>query len=196
MRRTYRRRGSHRLTLLAAAAVMITAATAAPAAAQDGYVRTLLLGVAGTGTADEVHVSDNSGATWSVRDAATTVLKLRRAADDSTIYVGGDDGAFSAYGDFHGLAEGVDRGNADPGDGAFVFTETIPSVARSANGYAMDLAPYVIHEAAHLLGFAHTEAPGKATVLSPRRKLWMPSQRAATKAPPESLTSERPLLVR
>jgi hypothetical protein len=39
----------------------------------------------------------------------------------STVYVGGDDGAFLKYGEFHGLAEQVDIGNRFEHDNALVF---------------------------------------------------------------------------
>src|SRR6266542_2175900 len=62
----------------------------------------------------------------------------------STIYVGGDGSAFpAACGSMYGISEKVDAGNRSPDDLALVFSENIPSVARTAEGYAKDLAKYV-----------------------------------------------------
>jgi len=43
----------------------------------------------------------------------------------STIYIAGDDSAFSDYGSFAGLAEKVDSGNLDSFDNAFVFSDML-----------------------------------------------------------------------
>jgi len=50
-----------------------------------------------------------------------TTARPTPAAKYSTIYVGGDDSAFSQYGSFLGLAEDVDVGNQIPDDNALVF---------------------------------------------------------------------------
>src|SRR5438094_1536434 len=73
----------------------------------------------------------------------------------STIYLGGTDSAFSAYGSFWGLSEDVDHGNLNRSDNAFVFTESIPVWGPTAAAYALQLADYVGHETGHLLGWDH-----------------------------------------
>ena len=76
----------------------------------------------------------------------------------STIYVGGDNSAFSEYGDFLGLAETIDTGNQSKTDEAFVFANEFgpfDSTVTAANA----LAHIIEHEAAHLVGFAHDNAP-------------------------------------
>jgi hypothetical protein len=65
----------------------------------------------------------------------------------STIYVGGNDSAFSEYGSFQGLAETIDVGNQIKNDEAFVFSENINSTTA--------ITETIAHETAHLLGFAH-----------------------------------------
>ncbi|HZM80393.1 MAG TPA: FG-GAP-like repeat-containing protein, partial [Candidatus Limnocylindrales bacterium] len=78
----------------------------------------------------------------------------------STIYVGGDSSLLHAgCGVLYGVSEKVDAGNRDPGDIAFVFSESLPSVAQTATEYARDLATYVAHEAGHLLGYEHAHTP-------------------------------------
>ena len=67
----------------------------------------------------------------------------------STIYVGGSDSAFSAYGDFQGLAETIDAGNQVKNDEAFVFTDKLNSTAA--------ITKTIAHEAAHLVGFQHDD---------------------------------------
>ncbi len=65
----------------------------------------------------------------------------------STIYVGGSDSAFSACGNFQGLAETIDAGNQVKNDNAFVFTDKLNSTAA--------ITGTIAHEAAHLVGFQH-----------------------------------------
>ncbi|HYT95525.1 MAG TPA: hypothetical protein VEL76_42795, partial [Gemmataceae bacterium] len=77
--------------------------------------------------------------------------------DYSTVYVGGDDSAFAAYGHYLGLAEKVDTGNLDRRDEALVFSDLLPSSGLTAAGYGETLAFYVAHETGHLLGLEHTE---------------------------------------
>jgi len=73
----------------------------------------------------------------------------------STIYIGGDDSAFSEYGSFLGLAEQVDVGNKDFSDKAFVFSDRILIGQSSAGSASAHLANIIAHEAGHLLGYAH-----------------------------------------
>ena len=83
----------------------------------------------------------------------------------STIYVGGDTGAFSEYGTFIGLSEQVDVGNQDLTDNAFVFANNIFTDGLNAEQVGESLASYVAHEAGHLIGFehAHTVLVGDAS---------------------------------
>lgn len=73
----------------------------------------------------------------------------------STIFIGGSDDAFSAYGSFLGLAEQVDFGNQAPADNAFVFSESIMTTSFEVSAYAEDLSEVVAHEVGHLIGNAH-----------------------------------------
>ena len=67
----------------------------------------------------------------------------------STIFIGGSDDAFSAYGSFLGLAEQVDFGNQAPADNAFVFSESIMTTSFEVSAYAEDLSEVVAHEVGH-----------------------------------------------
>ncbi|MCX5835283.1 MAG: zinc dependent phospholipase C family protein, partial [Deltaproteobacteria bacterium] len=78
-----------------------------------------------------------------------------RASDYSTIYIGGDAKAFAEYGPFIGLSEKIDKGNVDPGDIAFIFTDLLETTVQSAADYGSALAGYVAHEAGHLMGWEH-----------------------------------------
>ncbi|MCL5282753.1 MAG: choice-of-anchor D domain-containing protein, partial [Planctomycetes bacterium] len=82
----------------------------------------------------------------------------------STIWIGGDDSAFSAYGSFLGLAEGVDEGNATLTDNAFVFSAGILAARDGADDLTDQLARTIAHEAGHLLGYEHDRP---STGLSP-----------------------------
>ncbi|MDP8942565.1 MAG: zinc dependent phospholipase C family protein, partial [Actinomycetota bacterium] len=88
-----------------------------------------------------------------------TLQQPEPGSEYSTIYIGGTGASFAEYGMLWGLSEKVDLGNRDPSDVAFVFSERIPSVARTAAGYGVELARYVAHEAGHLLGFEHAWIP-------------------------------------
>jgi hypothetical protein len=79
------------------------------------------------------------------------------AGDYSTIYLGGDGAAFGRWGRYYGVSEKVDAGNADRRDDAMVFTDAIVTAGRTAAAVGRELAHYVAHEAAHLLGFAHDD---------------------------------------
>lgn len=70
-----------------------------------------------------------------------------------TIFIGGDDAAFSTYGSFLGLAEQVDVGNLNPADKAFVFSDHHGGA--DAGTLARALADTIAHEAGHLLGYEH-----------------------------------------
>jgi hypothetical protein len=76
----------------------------------------------------------------------------------STIYVGGDDAAFSGYGSFNGLAETLDAGNQIKNDEAFVFSDKINSTAA--------ITETIAHEAGHLLGFEHESAISHVQTIS------------------------------
>ena len=73
----------------------------------------------------------------------------------STIYIGGSDDPFAAYGEFFGLAEGVDVGNVNHRDRGFVFSDQIAASSRSLDQYLNTVSSVAAHEAGHLLGFAH-----------------------------------------
>jgi len=66
----------------------------------------------------------------------------------STIYIGGDNHAFSPYGTFQGIAETIDIGNHIQNDNAFVFSDYVP---------LDELAETTAHEIGHLLGYAHAD---------------------------------------
>ncbi|MEX1357491.1 MAG: hypothetical protein WD981_02595, partial [Gaiellaceae bacterium] len=88
-------------------------------------------------------------------EGAVVTLVRPASGDYSTIYVGGTSAAFAEYGRLFGISEQVDEGNTDANDIAFVFSEQIPTFARTLEDYVADLAGYVAHEAGHLLGFEH-----------------------------------------
>jgi len=75
----------------------------------------------------------------------------------STVFVGGDNTAFSEYGDFFGLSETVDIGNQNKTDEAFVFTAEFAPFGSSVTA-ANALVHTIEHEAGHLLGFTHESA--------------------------------------
>ncbi len=75
----------------------------------------------------------------------------------STVYVGGNGADFASYGNYFGLAEQVDRGNLDPSDEAFVFSEAIPGFD-DLSLWAERVTDTIAHEAGHLLGFEHNAA--------------------------------------
>ena len=59
-----------------------------------------------------------------------TDVQPNSATEYSTVYVGGDDAAFSQYGSFYGLAEKADIGNQDHTGEAFVFSDLFQSIGR------------------------------------------------------------------
>ena len=81
----------------------------------------------------------------------------------STVFIGGNGAAFSDLGNFAGLAEQVDAGNASPNDIAFVFTECI--VESDASALAQRLAANISHETGHLIGYAHEQGTEDGTDL-------------------------------
>ncbi|MHC4756786.1 MAG: LEPR-XLL domain-containing protein, partial [Planctomycetota bacterium] len=84
----------------------------------------------------------------------------------STIYVGGNDSAFTDYGSFLGLAEQVDVGNKDPTDNAFVFSDNIVSGHTDPGSLVTHLTNLLCHETGHLLGYGHDNEDPKGGVLS------------------------------
>ncbi len=84
----------------------------------------------------------------------------------STIYIGGDDSAFGAYGSFLGLAEQIDIGNQDRTDGAFVFTNNLNGITDNSQVFARKVAAVIAHETLHLLGYQHDNEDPNGGVLS------------------------------
>jgi hypothetical protein len=84
----------------------------------------------------------------------------------STVYIGGNNSAFSQYGSFLGLAEQVDAGNRDRWDKAFVFTENIVHACANLDSVVTELTELIGHETAHLLGYAHNSDQPRGGVLS------------------------------
>jgi|GEM_PF-5266212 len=82
-----------------------------------------------------------------------TTEKPPAETDYSTIYIGGDDSAFSQYGSFLGLAEQVDVGNFDSHDAGLVFSKQVSG--GQLREYTATFAGVVAHEVGHLLGYAH-----------------------------------------
>jgi hypothetical protein len=74
----------------------------------------------------------------------------------STLYIGGDDSAFSQYGSFLGLAEQVDVGNFDQNDNGLAFSGRVASKL-TENNYET-LTGLVGHEVGHLLGYQHQDS--------------------------------------
>lgn len=81
--------------------------------------------------------------------------KLTEQVEHSTIYVGATT-AFDTYGSFLGMAETIDVGNLDKTDNAFVLSNRLESIDKVVSTIA--------HEAAHLVGFEHTDAVDNLTI--------------------------------
>ena len=79
----------------------------------------------------------------------------------STIYLGGKDAAFTAYGSFLGLAEQVDVGNKNLSDEAWVFSARLGEILGDADQYAAGLVQLIAHEMGHLLGYEHQGFTGQ-----------------------------------
>lgn len=91
---------------------------------------------------------------------AGVIFTLERPTDDqpySTVYLGGEDSAFAAYGSFEGLAEAVDVGNRNGWDEALVFSQELGASAPDLTTYVSRLAYVIAHEVGHLLGYTHQE---------------------------------------
>ncbi len=88
-------------------------------------------------------------------DVSFTRTQPQLGAEYSSIFIGGDDSAFSRYGSFFGLAEQVDVGNQDRNDNGFVFSEKILQYGMDSEDYPSALTEVIEHEALHLLGYAH-----------------------------------------
>jgi hypothetical protein len=73
----------------------------------------------------------------------------------ATLYVGGDGSALGLPPSYWGLADGVDTGNREASDHAFIFSSVLPSEGLTGRQYGIELAEVVAHEAGHLIGFEH-----------------------------------------
>ena len=80
-----------------------------------------------------------------------TTLQPTQGSEYSTIYIGGDDSAFSEYGSFLGLAETVDVGNRNRADDGFVFSDELFWISLDTS----QLVGTIAHEVGHLLGYSH-----------------------------------------
>ena len=98
------------------------------------------------------------GETFAGSGVLFTISRPQEPGTCSTIYIGGDDSAFAAYGSFLGLAEQVDVGNVDGRDNGIVFTDQIAPAGRGTDPYCSAMARLIAHEAGHLLGFRHIES--------------------------------------
>lgn len=117
----------------------------------------------------EAQVLQSLIASLNAMDFGPNVLFTTEMPDEegfSTIYLGGDGSAFAAWGRFYGLAEGIDEGNDDLSDDAFVFSDAIDASGLAADGFGAALAEVVAHEAGHLLGSAHADGSGDAGPLA------------------------------
>jgi hypothetical protein len=89
-----------------------------------------------------------------------------QAGEYSTVYIGGEGSEFAAWGHYLGLAEGVDVGNSNLSDAAFVFSGSISITGLNATQYGAQLALVVAHEAGHLLGAQHDHDDGDGNPLA------------------------------
>ena len=85
-----------------------------------------------------------------------TTTRPQANPEFSTIYVGGSGIEFARYSIISGVAEGVDVGNLNRRDNAFVFAER--SDLGSVDDSVLTLTRSIQHEAGHLLGYRHTAA--------------------------------------
>ncbi len=83
---------------------------------------------------------------------ASFVTVRPSAGPYSTIYVGGDDSAFSDYGLLYGVSEKTDVGNNDSSDIAFVFSDQLTQMDMPADELTLALGAVIAHEAGRLLG--------------------------------------------
>ncbi|MCP4262232.1 MAG: choice-of-anchor D domain-containing protein, partial [Planctomycetes bacterium] len=95
-----------------------------------------------------------------------TAEKPEMGISYSTIYIGGDDSAFTAYGSFLGLAERIDVGNQDPCDEAFVFSDNLNGANDNLQVFAQNIANIIAHETGHLFGYQHDNEDPNGSVLS------------------------------
>lgn len=87
------------------------------------------------------------------------IFTLQRPLDGelySTVYFTADDGLFSEYGSFLGLAEQVDVGNRLKTDEALVFISNILKSDSDLKSYLQSLLQVAVHEIGHLLGYRHS----------------------------------------
>ena len=84
----------------------------------------------------------------------------------STVFIGGDDSAFSEYGSFKGIAEQIDVGNQSLNDNAYVFSDGFLNNSEDTMGLATELTDIIAHETGHLLGYAHNYEDLDSNILS------------------------------
>ena len=75
----------------------------------------------------------------------------------SSVYVGGDNDVLEEYGEFMGVAEKLDAGNADRDDEAFIFATRLRRDHPQTDPYKQVLADTVQRTVAHLLGYANND---------------------------------------
>ncbi len=107
------------------------------------------------------------GAVFTGSGITFTTERPQQGIEYSTIYIGGDDSAFSEYGSFLGVAEEIDVANPDADDDALVFTDDTFLSGLLAEGFVQALAMAVAHESGHLLGYSHAREDPRRGLLAP-----------------------------
>jgi len=97
-------------------------------------------------------------ATFNGTGISFTTDKPVEGLEYSTVFIGGDDAAFSVYGDFLGLSETIDVNNQNRTDKAFVFANEFGSFDSTCSAVNA-IAHTIEHETGYLIGFAHEDAP-------------------------------------
>jgi len=111
------------------------------------------------------HVLDRLDDTFADTGLIFTTERPDTTHPYSSVYVGGDDAAFAAYGGFVSLAEQVDLANGDLADEALIFSDQV-GYDGTQDDYVLNLAKSIAHETGHLLGYAHNIEYGAGGLLS------------------------------